>query len=87
MCVKIRVGATSPTARDAKIKYLHAKHLLDGDKNALLRKMFLEEHKNNTKWTKQLKHYKKEANIPIGDLQRLNKDKIIEKVKKWDLVL
>lgn len=47
MCVNIRVGATSPTARDAKIKILHAKHLLDGDKNALLRKMFLEEHKNN----------------------------------------
>ena len=51
------VGATSSKARDIKIKFLFVKHLLQENRNQLIKEIFQVEYEGKNPWIKTLKKY------------------------------
>ena len=79
------VGATSAKARDMKIKILFSKHLLEENRNQLIKEIFLLEYEEGkAQWIRLLKKYMKELDLKLTDIEHQRRDTLIEKVKEWD---
>ena len=85
IALRAEIGASSRRARDAKNKRLYSKHVLNVNRNELVRNILLNQYYDNeTQYIKGLKRYMKTIVVKLEALQKATIPKRKEKVNNLD---